>query len=240
MTLFDYIVFGIIGFFTLLGLVRGFIRELSSILSWVGSAFLTVLLRPVFNEVISQKISNPMLSNAVSSFLVFVVAIVALSILISNIARSINAKFPSSINITLGMAFGFTKGFLISSLIFATVLSMFGDTDDLSSKSGPKWLQDSQTYRPLSFGAYLILPFANSMLGEIKQQYNTPKVEEDETENFDDKIDTLRRYKEDVDTVNKILDKIDTKKDTDNQNSEESGGYKKEQMEKLNRLIDII
>lgn len=255
LTLFDYLVFAIMIFFTFLGLLRGFIRELSSLANWIGSGLLTVLLRPIVNDLVSNKISNSVASNVVSSIIVFVIAIIGLSILTSNIARAINTKFPSSINITLGLAFGFTKGFLICSLTFATILNLFGSTDDLSSKSGPKWLQASQTYRPLSFGAYIILPFADSILGQIKEKYSIPESKKEEetdskTNDSNDKIDSLRRYKNDYDGINNLLEKADKLKAPKQveQNTEtskediqkDSGGYKKEQMNKLNHLIDIL
>lgn len=247
LTIFDYLVFSIIIFFSVLGLLRGFIRELASLGNWIGSGLLTVLLRPLVNDLVSQKISSPIVSNIVSSIIVFIIAIIGLSILTSNIAKAINTKFPSSVNITLGLAFGFTKGFLICSLIFATILNVFGDTEDLSSKSGPQWLQDSETYRPLSFGAYMILPFADSMIGHIKEKYSLPEKDDGDKkeEKNDNKFDSLRRYKEDYDSVNNLLDKVDKLKG-DKQSGEEQkdkekeNGYKKDQMDKLSHLIDIV
>jgi len=240
-TLFDYLILSIMLFFSFLGLLRGFIRELFSLINWVGSGILTVMFRPFINDLISTKISNTIASNILSSALIFFIAIVGLSILTSNIAKAINTKFPSSINITLGLAFGFTKGFLICSLIFATILSVFGNTDDLLSKSGPKWLQNSQTYRPLSFGAYIILPFADSVLGQIHEKYSTSESEKDsETEskkdNLDNNLEDLRRYKEDDGKMDELIQRIDDVDDP----KPDNGGYKKEQMKKLNHLIEIL
>lgn len=227
LTIFDYTVLGIMVFFTLLGLVRGFIQELSSLVNWIGSGLLTVLLREPINNLIDGKISNPIVSNMVSSITIFVIAIIGFSILTSSVAKTINTKFPSSINITLGLAFGFTKGFLICSLIFATILNLFGNTEDLSSKSGPEWFQKSETYRPLSLGAYMILPFADSILGRIKDKYNKNNIFHNNNNN-EEKVDS-------VDKPEKSDDK-----DKINEKSKENGGYKKEQLEKLNHLIEIL
>lgn len=244
LTVFDYLIFGIMIFFMLLGLLRGFIRELSSLINWIGSGLLTVLLRPIINTLMSSKISNPVISNMISSTVIFIITIIGLSILTSHLAKIINTKFPSSINITLGLAFGFTKGFLISSFIFATILNLFGDTDNLSLKSGPKWLQDSQTYRPLSFGAYVILPFTDSILGQIKEKYSATESKEEKKDELDNKIDSMRRYKDNYDTINDLLDKkekLKQKEDSKNNiEKKDEGGYKKDQMDKLNHLIDIM
>lgn len=226
-------------FFVFLGLVRGFIRELFSLINWVGSGFLTVLLRPYLNDFVSQKISNSIVSNIVSSVLIFIIVIICFSIILSNIARLINTKFPQSINITLGIAFGFTKGFLICSLIFASIINLFGNSSDLSSKSGPKWLQDSQTYRVLSFGGYMILPFADSILGQIKERYSIPQQNEEKTESSEsNNIDNLRKFdKKDFNSINDLINK---KEETPKKEENSDGGYKKDQIEKLNHLLDII
>ena len=255
LTVFDYIVLSIMLFFTFVGLVRGFIRELASLINWVGSGVLTVLLRPLINDLVSHKISNPVVSNIVSSVLIFLIAIIGLSILTSSIAKAINTKFPTSINITLGIAFGFTKGFLICSLIFASIITLFGNSEEMSSKSGPKWLQESETYRPLSFGAYMILPFADSILGQIKEKYspeNEDKESDEKEEKSKDDSKYLRRY-EKLKTIDDLIDKTekneekkteknDEKKteNSENENADENGGYKKDQVDKLKHLIDII
>lgn len=240
LTVFDYLVFAIMIFFVFLGLVRGFIRELFSLINWIGSGFLTVLLRPYLNNIIAQKISNTIISNVVSSVLIFIIVIIGFSIILSNVARLINTKFPQSINITLGIAFGFTKGFLICSLIFASIINLFGNSSDLSSKSGPKWLQDSQTYRALSFGGYMILPFADSIFGQIKEKYSTPKNNTEKTENSEpNNIDNLRKFdKQGFNNVNDLIDK--TEKTQDRKQNNDDGGYKKDQIEKLNHLLDVI
>ena len=204
-------------------------------INWIGSGFLTVLLRPYLNNFVAQKISNSIISNIVSSVLIFIIVIICFSIILSNIARLINTKFPQSINITLGIAFGFTKGFLICSLIFASIINLFGNSSDLSSKSGPKWLQDSQTYRVLSFGGYMILPFADSILGQIKEKYSIPQQNEEKIENSES--NSIDNSKKESNSINYLIDKNEQAPKKENNND---GGYKKDQIEKLNHLLDII
>jgi len=237
LTTFDFIILGIMGFFIIIGLMRGFIRELFSVINWFASGILAVLLRPYVNGYISQKVSNSIISNLLSSATIFILLIILFSILITYIVRAIDKKFPKSIDITLGLAFGFLKGFLISSIVFISILNVFGDTDDLSTKSGPKWLQNSQTYRPLSFGAYLITPFTDSIMGKIKNKYlledndkndlkNSSKDNSKNSKTTDDKTNSLESL------IDKTIDETTPQKN--------NGGYKKNQREKLDRLINII
>lgn len=227
LTYFDYFIFLIMLFLTLLGLLRGFIRELFSLLTWIGSGTLTIALRPVITNLISQKISNTILANAISSLLIFVIAIIGLSILTSNISKTITTKFPSSINITLGIAFGFAKGFIISSLIFATIINIFDDGFNLKDKFGPGWLQKSATYKPLSFGAYLILPVVDPILNEMKSDYS---VSDEDIEKKGIKNDAKEKIN---------LLKTNDKEKTTNDNKKEEDGYTKDQIDKLDHLIDL-
>ncbi|MDD2839539.1 MAG: CvpA family protein [Rickettsiales bacterium] len=224
LTYFDYFIFLIMFFLTLLGLLRGLIRELFSLLTWIGSGTLIVALRPIITNLILQKISNPLIANAISSSLIFIIAIVGLSILASNLSKTITTKIPSSINMTLGIAFGFTKGFIISSLIFATIINIFDDGFNLKDKFGPGWLQKSATYRPLSFGAFLILPVVDPILNEMKGTYSIP------SEDLDKKV-LNKNTKKETELI-KIEDEKKSKKEKDE-------GYTKDQIDKLDHLIDL-
>lgn len=225
-TVFDYIIFSILGFFTLIGLVRGFIIELFSFLTWIGSIVLTTLLRPIILNMILQKTSNIMLANIITVVILFIVIIIGFSVLTSNISRKITTKFPTSINITLGIAFGFLKGFVISTIIFISIVDIFTDNFSFDKTVGPKWFRNSASYTPLSFSASLILPSINPIFDNLKDNLN--KTKQDEKNN-----DSLQRF---------IIDK--TEKNEKNNNNEEDkkdqGGYNKNQVEKLEHLIDLI
>jgi membrane protein required for colicin V production len=231
-TYFDYFVLTIIIFFAVLGALRGFMKELFSIIDWVISSFLTVLITPPINTIVSQKISNPFVAKAISGFLVFIILIIGISIVTMKITNIVSSQISKSIDINLGIAFGIIKGFLISSLIFISILSIFGDIDDLSVKTGPEWIQKSSTYRPLSFGGYVLSPFVNSIIGNAKENMTLKgdKIEKDTQEKI----------------INEIVEKIEkTDKDVEKNNennitNENDGGYRKDQREKLDYLIDIV
>lgn len=219
-TTFDYIIFSILGFFTLIGLIKGFIVELFSFLSWAGSIALTIFLRPVIANMILEKTSNTMLANIIAGGLIFVLTIIGLSILTSNLARKFTTKFPTSINITLGIAFGFLKGFLISLLIFISMINIFSDSFNFDKDVGPKWFRNSAVYVPLSFATSFIFPSINPIIDEMKGDFL--KKDKDN--------ETLKRF---------IIEKTEDKKD-DKKDENDDGGYKKNQVEKLEHLIDLI
>jgi membrane protein required for colicin V production len=190
---------------------RGLLSEIFSLVDILLSSLITVPLKKPLNDYFIRKEMGEILSNIASSLIVFIFVIIILSIISKKLQNKIEMCIPKSININLGMAFGFIKGFLLSSLIFITILSVSGDTEDLSIKSGPKWLQDSLTYRPLSFGGWLLLPLFNSMTGDLNKQMEQQKA--------------IDKIIEDVEYKNEELDDV---------------GYKKEQRDKLEHLIDVI
>ena len=220
-TTFDYIIFSILGFFTLIGLIRGFIVELFSCLSWAGSITLTIFLRPVIANMILEKTSNTMLANIIAGGLIFVLTIIGLSILTSNLARKFTTKFPTSINITLGIAFGFLKGFLISLLIFISLINILTDSFSFDKNVGPKWFKDSAVYVPLSFAASFVFPSINPVIDEMKSDFL--KKDRDN--------ETLKRF---------IIDKTEKDDQNEKEDEKDNGGYKKNQMDKLEHLIDLI
>lgn len=143
-------------------------------------------------------------------------------------------KLPSSINVTLGTAFGFVKSFIISSLIFVSVINIYNDGFTLKEKYGPKWLQKSITYRPLSFGAYFILPLVNPILDDIKNNYSYDEKDTSEDKKSED-------TKSQIDEKSDLLRRIDDKQKSDETPKTKDGeGYNKDQIEKLDHLIDLI
>ena len=282
-----------------LGLLKGLIRELCSLINWIASILITIIIRPSLTRLLSSAIKNYTLNNIISISIIFIFIIILISILTSHLSKLIDNKFPYSINLTLGVAFGFLKGFIISSLIFASIITLVDTPTEQEEKVGPKWLQESILYKPLSFGSYLITPVARALISNIKEKYSPEelmKMEEnkleDEIENNldnvikiekeinnkteDSKNNKIKTYsninKTSKDTKQNI--EIEKKKEKENKkvnknkmeilkfnnfdNEEggvkiiqhdtseqvvienDNGGYKKDQMDDLNHLIDII
>lgn len=267
LTLFDYIIFFIIGFFSILGLARGFIGELSSLISWVGAILITMLLNPYLSAIIYAKLNSEVFSNLSSGGIIFTVSIILLSIITSKIDQKITTKIPTSINITLGAFFGLIKGILISTIIFLIIVELFGNTEKLLGKKAPKWLQSSKTYKLLLFSAETISPFTDSFFNKLGENYNNmdvnidkdkevskenkeiEKVEEiiedkDElnTKEIDSKEENLRRFTDEVNDKKEDTteNKIDNEIENKIDNIENNYGYDSDQRKELDYLIDSI
>lgn len=265
LTLFDYIIFFIIGFFSILGLARGFIGELSSLISWVGAILITMLLNPYLSAIIYAKLNSEVFSNLSSGGIIFTVSIILLSIITSRIDQKITTKIPTSINITLGAFFGLIKGILISTIIFLIIVELFGNTEKLLGKKAPKWLQSSKTYKLLLFSAETISPFTDSFFNTLGKNYNNMDVnidknkdiskENKETEKIEEteKAEEIIENKDELNTkeidskeenLRRFTDEVNDKKEdtTENKidNIENNNGYDNDQRKELDYLIDSI
>lgn len=254
LTIFDYIIFFIILFFTILGLIRGFIGELTSLVSWCSAILITIKLNPIVSNLIYQKIQNSIFANLSSSGIIFIISIICISIILSRISEKVITKIPTSINLTLGTLIGIVKGILVSTIIFLIILELMiekKDYTDLSQKIGPQWLQNSKSYTMLSFGAYAISPFTNSFLEKTEDKKNnkidTKKENKEENKKEDkkikneekeeDKMNNLRRFNEEEisDEYRNELDNI-----IQEQIIPDEEGYNENQRQELDYLIDAI
>ena len=267
LTLFDYIIFFIIGFFSILGLARGFIGELSSLISWIGAILITMLLNPYLSTIIYAKLNSKIFSNFSSGGIIFATSIILLSIITSKIDQKITTKIPTSINITLGAFFGLIKGILISTIIFLIIVELFGNTEKLLGKKAPKWLQSSKTYKLLLFSAETISPFTDSFFNKIGENYNNmdDNIDKDkdskenketvETEKIEkiEKAEEIIENKDELNTkeidskeenLRRFTDEVNDKKEdtTENKidNIENNNGYDNDQRKELDYLIDSI
>src|SRR5579864_2769620 len=88
---------------------RGFVREALSIVAWVGAAAITLY---GFNLVYAQvdpHVHNPLLSQVIAGFGLFVVSLVVLTIITGFLARMVRAISLSPIDRTLGFIFGLAR-----------------------------------------------------------------------------------------------------------------------------------
>lgn len=125
LTVVDLGVAAIVGLSALLALVRGGVREIFSIASWIGAlvvAFATFgQARPALRGVIAE----PLLADAATLVLVFLVPFLAFKVVAGLIARRVNAgALLGPVDKLLGFAFGVARGALVVAVAYL-VLSFF-------------------------------------------------------------------------------------------------------------------
>lgn len=145
-TQFDIIVSFITLLFLTMGFFKGAIRSILGLGKWYGAGVLTLLLYPQARELVSQYIQPGMIVNGVAVILTYIVALIALSIIIGIFVAALGGTVGGAGDKVLGAAVGITIGVIIASTAHYFVRSFGGGVD-------PSWLKSGATYEITSNGA---------------------------------------------------------------------------------------
>ncbi|MFG1202062.1 CvpA family protein [Xanthobacter aminoxidans] len=112
-TLLDIIVLSVMLISGILAMVRGFLREVFSILSWAVAAGVTVYFYKSALPVVKQYISQDSAALAVTVALLFLGTLLIASILTARISDLVLDSRIGALDRTLGFAFGLARGLLL-------------------------------------------------------------------------------------------------------------------------------
>ncbi len=113
MTALDYFVIGIIAVSSLLGLVRGVVKELLSLLAWVLAFMAAKLFADWATRWVPVQLENPALRHAAGFILIFILVMVLAMLVGMVLSASIKALGLGLADRLLGMAFGSLRGVTI-------------------------------------------------------------------------------------------------------------------------------
>ena len=143
----DLAVIAIIVLSAVFAFARGFVREALSIVAWVGAAAATVYGFNPALERIDPLVKNPLLSQLIVGFGLFVGSLIILTILTSFIARTVRASSLPPIDRTLGFVFGLARGAFIVCLAYLLLDISVQPTER------PVWIQQAKSAEFLKRGA---------------------------------------------------------------------------------------
>ena len=163
----DLIISSIIALSVGLSFIRGFVKELISLLSWTLGIWLAIIYCADLSPIMTfTKIE---LVRVAVAFLVIFVPTVFLGAIFNFLITSIVRKTPFSLaDRALGMVFGFFKAGL-----FLSLLILLGSLTEL-----PKalWWQQSALIKPLEFSAHVLKSYVPEALsGPYHQKPKTAK-----------------------------------------------------------------
>jgi membrane protein required for colicin V production len=112
-TIFDGIVIGVVLFSAILAMVRGFSREVLSIVSWGGSAAAAYYLYPMLLPYAKRYTDDERIAIVGSAAVVFLIALIIISFITMKIADFIIDSRIGALDRTLGFLFGAARGVLL-------------------------------------------------------------------------------------------------------------------------------
>lgn len=116
-TIADTVILLVIFLSTLISWVRGFVREILSLLAWVGAFFVSFKFSHPFADVFTSYIKTPSLRIAIAFALLFIVTFILISLVNFCLTLLINKIGLSSIDKLCGAFVGIARGILLVGLV---------------------------------------------------------------------------------------------------------------------------
>ena len=148
MAILDIAILGLIFISVIVGLLRGFTKELTSIAAWVISIYLALNFYKPVSQYLTAYIKQQWLSNVAGSAIVFVGSLFILSMVGYLISKAVASTGIKGTDRVLGSVLGLVRGVLIVA-VFMVIASIF-------NVKGTSWWNESQVVPHL-------LPIANAI-----------------------------------------------------------------------------
>ena len=126
-TLLDVVAIGIILISAVLAMVRGFVREVLSIASWLIAAVAAYYLYAPLQDVIQPYVDNETLATIIAVVVVFIVVLVIVTYITMKIADLVVDSRIGSMDRMFGFLFGAARGLLVVVVAFAGFIWLVED-----------------------------------------------------------------------------------------------------------------
>lgn len=143
-TLLDGILLGFTLVSAVLAMVRGFTREVLSIISWVAAAAAAYYFHPAILPYVQPYIDNAQLALLAAAAIVFFIALIIVTVVTMRIADFIIDSRVGALDRTLGFLYGAARGILVVAVGFLFFTWLVGSNP-------PAWVTQAKS-RPLLEG----------------------------------------------------------------------------------------
>ena len=130
---------------------RGFVHELLAVVSWIGAGLATVYGFPYLRPQVRELITVPLIADMTAGVAIFLIVLIALSILTRVVSRRIRTSALGPLDRSLGLVFGFLRGAVlvcVAWLIFAWLLPR---------EDHPEWVTEAKLRPLVARGSVLLV-----------------------------------------------------------------------------------
>lgn len=156
-----------------LAMLRGFTREVLSILSWAAAAVATLFFFPDYQAQAREYIEPPLLADAVLAGGIFLVVLIIVSLITVRISDSVLDSRIGALDRTLGFLFGLARGLVL------VVIAYLFFTWLVPEETQPQWIREARSLpilKQTGAGIVSLLPEdpASAIPGITKEPEATP------------------------------------------------------------------
>ena len=145
-------ILGVLLLSAIIGLFRGFIREVLSLAAWIGAGWVTLAYFAEAREFASQQIENELFAGIVGGACLFLVTLIVLMIIARLIAGGAErTKMLGPLDRLLGFVFGGLRGAVIVCVAYLLVVALLTDAE-----TRPDWVAQSRLMPYVEQGADML------------------------------------------------------------------------------------
>jgi membrane protein required for colicin V production len=144
-------------------LMRGFVYEVLAMAGWIAAGLAALWGVPVARPFVHPYIASQTLADIAGGTAIFLLALLVSSFITHAISRRVQKSAISSVDRSLGFAFGLLRGLVLASLCFMVVTKLMAPDE-------PPMLTNAKTRPLLAAGARMIQSLVPSYLSGIEER----------------------------------------------------------------------
>ncbi|MGI9392537.1 MAG: CvpA family protein [Parvibaculales bacterium] len=144
LTYFDFIIISITGISAVFAFMRGFTREILSIIGWLVAIFGTLNLPQPVREIACDYIDNTLIASGLTMLASFLLILIVFSFISHRLANQLKRTSIGGLDHLLGMAFGAVRGILIASILYFGLSYIWSPDEQADWITGSKLLPTLQ------------------------------------------------------------------------------------------------
>ena len=213
----DLVLFVLVVASAIIAYLRGFVREVFSLASWIGAAVAAWFAFAPLSAFLSQYVQPAVLARIAAGAGGFLAALVLLSIVAGRIAGAIERSSHSALDRALGFLFGLFRGALIICALYLVGSRL------VPPASQPGWVQEARSIPMVAAGARQI----EQLLPPRLADYGTTEA------------GRLQREMERIEAGRRLYEKLERPKaEPETAAQAPPSGYKDQDRRDLDRLIE--
>ncbi len=213
----DLAVFALVVVSAIIAYLRGFVREVFSLASWIGALVVVWFAFNPLSAALAEYIQPPLLARIAAGAGSFLAALVLLSVVTGRIAGRVERSSHSALDRALGFLFGIIRGAVIICAVYL-MGSRVVPLQDL-----PGWVREARSIPMIETGARQI----EQLLPPRLADYGTTEAER------------LQRELERIEAGKQLYEKLERPEaEPETAANAPSKGYKEQDRRDLDRLIE--